>query len=271
MTTHRPPLQYRSVFISDCHLGTRGCQSGLLSDFLSRLHCRQLYLVGDIVDCWRLRKSWFWDETHDDVLRLILRHAADGTAVTYIPGNHDEMLRNWLPFNLHVAGVTLAEEAVHITADGRQLLVLHGDKFDSVVRYAKFLALLGDQAYTFALVLNRLFNNLRRRFNYPYWSLSAWMKRQVKQAVMAIDRYEDAVVREARHKGVDGVVCGHIHHAELRTIDGVLYANTGDWVESCTALVEHMDGRLELIDWAAMNALSMAATPTPRRPVPVPA
>ncbi len=253
---------YRSVFISDTHLGTRGCRAEFLADFLHRIGCERLYLVGDIIDGWRLRRSWYWDATHDEVLRLILRLARNGTEVTYIPGNHDEMFRAWLPLGLEVAGIHLRPEAVHETADGRRLLVTHGDAFDSVVRYAKLLALLGDWAYTAALVANRWFNAARRRLGYPYWSLSAWLKRQVKGAVKAIDRFESALAGEARRRGLDGVVCGHIHHAEMRQVDGVLYINDGDWVESCTALVEHADGRLELIDWAARNRLSFFA---PRR------
>jgi UDP-2,3-diacylglucosamine pyrophosphatase LpxH len=253
---HAHGNSYRSVFISDLHLGTRGCRSDFLADFLSRISCQHLYLVGDIIDGWRLRKSWYWDEGHDEVLRLILRHARTGSEVTYIPGNHDEMFRAWLPLGLEVGGIKLRKEAAHQTADGRRLLVIHGDEFDSVVRYAKFLALLGDGAYTAALVVNRWFNAARRRLGYPYWSLSAWLKRQVKEAVKAIDRFETALAGEARRRGFDGVVCGHIHHAEMREVQGVLYLNDGDWVESCTALVEHHDGRLELIDWAAVSRLS---------------
>jgi UDP-2,3-diacylglucosamine pyrophosphatase LpxH len=257
---------YRTVFISDTHLGTRGARADFLADFLRRVDCERLFLVGDIIDGWRLRKSWYWDEAHDEVLRLILKKARSGTEVIYIPGNHDEMFRAWLPMGLEVAGIQLKREAVHATADGRRLLVLHGDEFDSVVRYAKFLAILGDGAYTAALFANRWFNMARRRLGYPYWSLSAWLKRQVKEAVKAIDRFEVAVAGEARRRGFDGVVCGHIHHAEMRDIGGVTYFNDGDWVESCTALVEHADGRLELIDWAALNRLSFFAPRSARLP-----
>ncbi len=258
----RAEHSYRTVFISDMHLGTKGCRSDFLADFLSQMRCERLYLVGDVIDGWRLRKSWYWDSLHDEVLRLILRHARSGTEVVYIPGNHDEMFRGWLAHGLEVAGVRFAQDAVHETADGRRLLVIHGDQFDSVVRYAKFLALLGDWAYTSALVANHYFNAVRRKLGYPYWSLSQWLKRQVKGAVKAIDRYEVALAGEARRRGLDGVVCGHIHHAEMREVNGVLYLNDGDWVESCTALVEHDDGRLELLDWAAANRLSFHA---PRR------
>jgi UDP-2,3-diacylglucosamine pyrophosphatase LpxH len=248
--------EYRSIFISDTHLGTRGCRSDFLADFLRRVSAQNLFLVGDIIDGWRLRKSWYWDENHDDVLRQILRHARGGTKVTYIPGNHDEMFRSWLPVGVDISGIRLCREAEHITADGKRLLIIHGDEFDNVVRYAKFLALLGDWAYTTALVVNRWFNAARRRLGLPYWSLSAWLKRQVKEAVKAIDRFEFALAAEARRRGFDGVVCGHIHHAEMREVDGIMYMNDGDWVESCTALVEHHDGRMELIDWAALNRLS---------------
>jgi UDP-2,3-diacylglucosamine pyrophosphatase LpxH len=257
-----PRPAYRSIFISDLHLGTRGCRSDFLADFLRRNSSDYLYLVGDVIDGWRLRKSWYWDEMHDEVLRLILSHARAGTEVTYIPGNHDEMFRAWLPLGLEIGGIRLRPEATHVTATGMRLLVLHGDEFDSVVRYAKFLALLGDGAYTTALVLNRWFNAWRRRLGYPYWSLSAWLKRQVKEAVKAIDRFEMALATEARRRGYEGVVCGHIHHAEMREVNGVLYINDGDWVESCTALVEHHDGRLELLDWAAVARLNFFA---PRR------
>ena len=244
-------LRFRTVFISDTHLGTRDARTDLLTDFLRSVSCDSLFLVGDIIDCWRLRRSWYWDEAHDEAVRLILSMAQRGVAVTYVPGNHDEGLRNWLKFAPALAGIQLEPSAAHVTAAGQRLLVMHGDEFDSVVRYGKLIAFLGDHAYDFALVLNRLFNNVRRRRGYPYWSLSHWLKRQVKGAVSAIDRFEEALAAYARKEGFDGVVCGHIHHPQMRWINGVLYLNTGDWVESCTALVEHEDGRLELIDWSA--------------------
>ncbi|HYI82058.1 MAG TPA: UDP-2,3-diacylglucosamine diphosphatase [Acetobacteraceae bacterium] len=255
--------RYRTVFLSDVHLGTRGCRADFLLDFLRRTECERLYLVGDVVDGWRLRKAWHWTETFDDVLRQILGMAKRGTEVVYIPGNHDEMFRAWLGFE--VAGVRLEREAVHRTADGRRLLVIHGDEFDGVIRYAKFLALLGDWAYGWTLTVNRWFNAARRRLGYPYWSLSQWLKRQVKGAVKAIDRFETALATEAKRRGLDGVVCGHIHHAEMREVGGILYVNDGDWVESCTALVEHADGRLELVDWAKENNLSFWQPPPVRR------
>jgi len=254
--------RYRSIFISDLHLGTRGCRTDFLVSFLRSVDCKQLYLVGDIVDGWRLRKSWYWDDGHDEVIRLILQMARQGTEVIYIPGNHDELFRDWL--GLEVAGVKLMREAEHEAADGRRFLVIHGDEFDGVIRYAKVIAHLGDWAYDSALALNRWFNMARRRLGYPYWSLSQWLKRQVKEAVKAIDRFEIALATEAKRRGLQGVICGHIHHAEMRLVQGVLYINDGDWVESCTALVEHADGRFELLDWAKESRLSIAGSP--RRP-----
>ena len=251
MPSRDQKIQVRSVFVSDIHLGTRGSRSDMLLDFLARVECEHLYLVGDVIDGWRLRKAWYWHEEFDAVMRAVLDHAERGARVTYIPGNHDEMFREWL--GLEIAGVKLRREAVHEGADGRKFLVIHGDEFDGVIRYAKFLAYLGDWAYDTALVLNRWFNIARRKFGYPYWSLSQWLKRQVKEAVKAIDRFEVALAGEAKRRGLDGVICGHIHHAEMRMVNGVMYMNDGDWVESCTALVEHADGRFELLDWAAMQ------------------
>jgi UDP-2,3-diacylglucosamine pyrophosphatase LpxH len=255
---------YRSIFLSDIHLGTRGCNAAFLLDFLSATSCERLYLVGDVVDGWRLKKSWYWHPEFDEVVRALLEKARTGTQVIYIPGNHDEMFRDWL--GLELQGIRLQGEAVHVAADGRRFLVIHGDEFDGVIRYAKFLAHLGDWAYDWALVLNRVFNAARRRLGYPYWSLSAWLKRQVKEAVKAIDRFEVALAGEARRRGLEGVICGHIHHAEMRPVQGILYMNDGDWVESCTALVEHADGRFELLDWAAeirSRASRRLASPMP--------
>ena len=248
--------EYRSVFISDTHMGTRGARIDFLADFLRQVSCKNLFLVGDIVDGWQLRRSWYWDSAHEEVLRLVLRHARTGTAVTYVPGNHDEMLRNWLPMELKVAGIHLASEAEHTTAAGLRLLITHGDEFDNVVRYGRLLGHVGDGAYEVALMLNRICNLVRRQCGYPYWSLSQWLKRQVKGAVNAVERFEAAVAEHAASRGFDGVVCGHIHHAQMRQIDGVLYLNDGDWVESCTALVEHHDGRMELIEWGQRSPLS---------------
>ena len=255
---------YRAIWISDVHLGTRGCKAEFLLDFLKNTESDTLYLVGDMIDGWRLRRSWYWPQSHNDVVQKLLRKARKGTKVIFVPGNHDEFARGYLDFAF--GEVAVLPEAVHETADGRRLLVLHGDQFDGVVQYAKWLAHLGDHAYTFALTVNQWFNAIRRLLGYEYWSLSAYLKNKVKNAVQFIGNFEQAMAEVAKHRGVDGVVCGHIHHAELRQIGSVWYANEGDWVESCTALVEHHDGRLELIDWAALHRLSFLTAPASRIP-----
>jgi UDP-2,3-diacylglucosamine pyrophosphatase LpxH len=249
--------RHRTIFISDVHLGTRGCKAELLADFLVRNSCETLFLVGDIVDGWRLKRRWYWPDAHNRVIEALLRKIDAGTRVVYVPGNHDEVLRIYC--GRSIAGVEVMYEAVHETADGRQLLVLHGDRFDAVIAYAKWLAHLGDGAYTMALHLNEVCHALRRALNLPYWSLSAWLKGKVKNALEYICRFEEAVAREVRARGFDGVVCGHIHHAAIKTIEGVLYVNDGDWVESCTALVEDMRGNLEILCWASAGAKQPAA------------
>ncbi len=243
----QPDRRYRTIWLSDIHLGTRGCKAEYLIDFLRHNDAQTIYLVGDIVDGWRLRKSWYWPQAHNDVVQKMLRMVRKGTRVIYVPGNHDEWLRDYTM--LHFGGVEVLDEAIHITADGRRLLVIHGDMFDTVVKHAKWLAALGDNAYTAALYVNRYFNHLRRLFGYDYWSLSAYLKLRVKNAVQYIGSFAEALSDEARKRGLDGVVCGHIHHAEIRDLGGVLYCNDGDWVESCTALVEHFDGELEIVSW----------------------
>ena len=245
--SHMADHRYRTIWLSDIHLGTRGCKAEYLIDFLRHNEAQTIYLVGDIVDGWRLKKSWYWPQTHNDVVQKLLRMVRKGSRVIYVPGNHDEWLRPYAL--LHFGGVEVLDEAVHITADGRRLLVIHGDIFDTVVKHAKWLAALGDNAYTIALYINRYFNLLRRTLGYEYWSLSAYLKLKVKNAVQYIGSFAEALSDEARKRGLDGVVCGHIHHAEIRDLNGVLYCNDGDWVESCTALVEHFDGRLEIIEW----------------------
>ena len=255
MNTVSAVNHYRSIWISDIHLGTRGCKAEFLLDFLKHTESNYLYLVGDIIDCWRLRRAWYWQQSHNDVVQKLLRKARKGTHVVYIPGNHDEPLRD--NTEMQFGGVTVQEEAIHVTADGRRLLILHGDKFDGIVKYARWLAILGDHAYTTILSLNHWYNLARRLLGLNYWSLSAWLKGRVKDAVRYVDDYEIAIVEEARRRGVDGVVCGHIHKAEIRQFGPVQYCNDGDWVESCTALVEHMDGRLEILDWASLRNFSM--------------
>jgi len=246
---------YRSVFISDVHLGTRGCQAELLLDFLRHTTFEHLFLVGDIVDGWKMKGGWHWPQTHNDVVQKILRAARKGAVVTYIPGNHDDRVRDFC--GVHFGGVTVSRDAIHQTADGRRILVVHGDEFDAVVQHAAWLGFAGDIAYRALLTLNTALNRLRRQLGFGYWSLSAFLKSRVKNALQFIDSFETALANEARRRGVDGVICGHIHKAEMREIGGILYINDGDWVESCTALVEHANGRLEILRWAKLRSWSM--------------
>lgn len=250
--------RYRTVFLSDIHLGTRGCRAEELLDFLRHVRADRIYLVGDIVDGWRLKKSWYWPKSHNHVVRKLLKRAAKGTEIVYIPGNHDEAFRDYVGHDF--AGIRLVADAIHEAADGKRYWVLHGDAFDGIVLYARWLAFLGDAAYVLLLSLNTGLNRIRRRIGLPYWSLSAWLKHKTKKAVEFMSRFEDAIAREAEARGVDGVICGHIHHAETRMIGNVLYCNDGDWVESCTALVEHFDGRMEVLRWAEEIRKRKAAT-----------
>ena len=242
-----PRRTYRSIFISDVHLGTRGCADEMLIDFLDHCDSEYLYLVGDIIDGWRMKKRFYWPERHNAIVRRIMKRAKRGTQVVYIPGNHDEMFRQFS--GMDFGGVTIRRSARHETADGRRLLVLHGDEFDAVVMGHRWLAFMGDAAYNFLLSMNVVINSVRRRLNLPFWSLSKHAKHKVKDAVAFIGRFEETVATAARKHGVDGVVCGHIHTAEERDFDGIAYYNDGDWVESCTALVEHDDGTMEILHW----------------------
>lgn len=259
------PQHVRSVWISDIHLGTPGCQAVALLNFLKHVECDTLYLVGDIIDGWQLRRQWYWPQTHNDVIQKLLRKARKGTRVIFIPGNHDEFARRYLGHTF--GGIEVHEDFLHRTADGRLLWITHGDLFDAVVQHVRWLAYLGDTLYELTLRINRHFNSVRARLGLPYWSLSKYLKLRVKRAVSYIGSFEEAVAAEARRRGAQGVVCGHIHHAELRDIDGVLYANDGDWVESLTALVEHHSGQLEIVDCsvsctqpAALQALPAGLT-----------
>jgi UDP-2,3-diacylglucosamine pyrophosphatase LpxH len=257
---HDGPLRFRTIWISDLHLGSSACQAPLLLDFLRHTESAHLYLVGDIVDGWQLRRRWFWPQAHNDIVQKILRKARKGTAVVYIPGNHDAFGRHF--GQLSFGGIELREEAVHTTADGRRLLVVHGDLFDGVIQHAKWLAFVGDRLYMLALHLNRWFNAVRARFGAPYWSLSQFLKHKVKNAVSYITDFEIALAQEARRRRLDGIVCGHIHKAEIRSIGGVLYCNDGDWVESLTALVEDDQGKLSILHWkeiAERSATALAA------------
>ncbi len=241
-------LRVRTVWISDLHLGTPGCQAAALLHFLKTVQCETLYLVGDIIDGWQLRRSWYWPQAHNDVVQKLLRKARKGCRIVFVPGNHDEFARRYTGHSF--GGVEVLPECVHTTADGRRLWITHGDHFDGVIQCAKWLAYVGDWAYEFTLKVNRHLNSLRARIGLPYWSLSKFLKLKVKRAVSYVSDFEAAVAREARSRGVDGVVCGHIHHAEIREVEGILYCNDGDWVESLTALVEHADGTLAIVDWS---------------------
>jgi len=228
--------RHRTIFISDTHLGTRGCKAEALADFLAHNDCATLFLVGDIVDGWRLKRRWYWTAAQTHVISEILRKVDNGTRVIFVPGNHDEFAREYA--GRLFAGVEVIHEAIHETADGKRLWVLHGDRFDGVISFAKWLAHAGD------------------------WSLSAFLKHKVKNAVEYISRFEEIVAEQARLRGVDGVVCGHIHHAEIREIGGIIYHNDGDWVESCSALVEDAHGNMEILRWAdPLQRLSARAVP----------
>lgn len=243
----REPMRVRAIWISDLHLGTKHSRTADLLDFLRSVDSSFLYLVGDIFDGWALARSWYWNQSCNDVVQKLLRKGRKGTSVTYIPGNHDEFARDYV--GMHFGEIYVAQQTVHTLLDGRKLLIVHGDEFDGIIRYAKWLQVLGAIAYGFALGLNRILDRVRSMLGRPYWSLSAYLKQRTKKALQYIDDFEALVADKARREGVDGVVCGHIHQAETRGIDGIQYLNCGDWVESCTAIVEHLDGRIELVDW----------------------
>ncbi len=236
---------YRTVFISDAHLGSRACEADALAQFLKNIRCDRLYLVGDIVDMWRLKQRWYWPGAHNNVIRRILNHTKHATDVILIPGNHDEAARQF--YNLDFGGIRVLPFAVHVTADGSRLLVTHGDQFDLVVRHSRLASMLGSKAYDSLVIANRWYNKWRQRFGRPYVSMSKAIKGKVKSACMFISRFEETLMTEAKRRGMDGVVCGHIHQPEIREDSPIRYYNCGDWVENCTALVEHYDGRLEII------------------------
>jgi UDP-2,3-diacylglucosamine pyrophosphatase LpxH len=217
-------------------------------DFLRYNDADKYFLVGDIIDGWRLKGGWYWPQTHNDVMQKLLRKVRRGAAMTFVPGNHDEFARQFL--GLSFGGIEIRRNAVHTAADGRRYWVTHGDEFDVVVRHAKWLAFFGDWAYDAAIFINTHFNRLRRAFGFGYWSFSAWAKLKVKNAVNFIGSFERELAGEAKKRGVDGVICGHIHHAAIREMDGVTYVNTGDFVESCTVVVERDNGMMEIVHWS---------------------
>jgi UDP-2,3-diacylglucosamine pyrophosphatase LpxH len=243
-------MKYKTIFISDVHLGTKDCKAELLNNFLKNNSCDTLYLVGDIIDGWKIQQNkWRWKQTHTNVVRRILGYAKRGTRVIYIAGNHDEFLRQMLPYNINLGNVEIYNQFEHIGIDGKHYLVTHGDLFDGITRLAPWIAFLGDKAYDVILTINTHYNYFRRRCGWGYWSLSKFLKARVKRAVDFIFRFEKNLSAYCKRKGYDGVICGHIHHAEIKEIDGTIYMNDGDWVESCSALVEHEDGRWEIVTW----------------------
>lgn len=242
--------QYKSIFISDIHLGTRDCQATALVDFLKHNRAHKLYLVGDILDAWKIKQNkWAWKKDHTDVVVNILRHAKQGTEVIYITGNHDEFIRPFIEGTLGFGLVKMMNHTEHLGADGKRYLVIHGDMFDGIADIAPYIATLGDKAYDFLLLVNGYFNWFRRKLGFGYWSLSKYLKIKVKDAVNFICKFESNLSEYAKKRGFDGVICGHIHHAEIKHINGIKYMNDGDWVESRTALVEHFNGTWEIITW----------------------
>ncbi len=243
----------RALFLSDVHLGTKGCQAERLLDFLRWHDAEKIYLVGDIVDGWQLKSTWRWSQAQNDVVQKLLRKARKGASIVYVPGNHDEFLRDY--YGTHFGGIEVAETAMHRGVDGRDYLVIHGDLFDVVIKHMRWLALLGSHAYDLAIAINTTFNRVRRMLGLPYWSLSRWAKLKVKNAVNFIGEFEQTLAHEAKRRGADGVICGHIHHSAIRDCEGIRYINCGDWVESCTAVVENFDGSFEIITWTGTQAV----------------
>ena len=241
---------YRSIFISDVHLGTRDCKAEQLNNFLKNNSADTLYLVGDIIDAWKMQQNKLrWHQSHTNVIRRVLGHAKRGCRVVYVAGNHDEFLRPMIPYEVSFGQVEICNQTTHIGADGKKYLVTHGDLFDGVTRLAPWLAFLGDHAYDFILRMNSRFNWIRHRLGFGYWSLSQWLKHRVKKAVDFVFKFEKTITDYARKRGFDGVICGHIHHAEIKYVDNIIYMNDGDWVESMTALVEHHSGEWEIVTW----------------------
>lgn len=248
----------RSLFLSDIHLGTRACQAERLLEFLREYDAENVFLIGDIVDFWAMRRSVNWNAAQNTFVQKVLRRARRGERVIFIPGNHDEVLRNYL--GIALGDIEIVGEYTHTLADGRRFLLLHGDQFDQITRHHRWIAVLGDVMYDVLVRLNVILSYVRRRFGMTcYWSLAGYAKRRVKKAMEFIFDFEDSAIHAARQRGLDGIICGHIHSASLREADGIVYGNCGDWVDSCTALVEHGDGRLELIAWDSQAAARLPA------------
>ena len=259
-------LKCRSIWISDTHLGYRGCKTEFLLNFLQNVECEYIYLVGDIIDILHIeQKGLYWPQSHSDVIRTILAKAKNNTKVVYIPGNHDEILRQY--HGTIFGNIEMKNECIHTTADGRKLLMMHGDEFDNIVIRNPVVSLIGDKSNNFLLYLNRYLYELHRKMGFPYKSYSAFIKSKVKNAVNVMAKFQTAIVEKAKHSNVDGIVCGHQHHAQIKEINGILYCNDGDWVENCTAMVEHHDGTLELLRWRE-EVTSLALHPPQYSDVP---
>jgi UDP-2,3-diacylglucosamine pyrophosphatase LpxH len=243
--------KYRSILISDVHLGTKSCKAEHLNDFLKHNTAETLYLVGDIIDGWKVsQNSWRWNKQQSKVIERLMKIShAPGCKVIYIPGNHDEFLRPMLGHNLVLHGLELHNQFTHVGVDGKRYLVTHGDLFDGITRLAPWISFLGDKTYDVLLGLNNWVNHGRRALGFGYWSLSKYLKHKVKKAIDFIFQFEINLADYCKRKGYDGVICGHIHHAEIKEVNGVIYMNDGDWVESCTALVEHHDGVFAIVTW----------------------
>ena len=271
-------MNYRSIWISDVHLGSRHSQTGPLLEFLRQNECQYLYLVGDIIDGWELKRRWHWSEEANTVIQKILRKNRKDTRVIYVHGNHDEFLQDFT--GLNVGGVKIVPHALHVTADRRRYLVIHGHQLDGLVQFNRLLERVGARLYEAILVFNTYFNRIRRRLGFGYWSVSAYLKQNTKSAVRYVTGFEEGMVQLARQHRAHGVICGHIHRAEIRSIQGVQYLNCGDWVESCTALVEDYSGKFQLLNFHETTACSPrggsgahdpgagipAVEPTPRSP-----
>jgi UDP-2,3-diacylglucosamine pyrophosphatase LpxH len=243
-------MDYQTIAISDVHLGSRGCKARLLLNFLKNNNCQTLYLVGDIIDAWKIQqKKWYWHQSHTDVVREILKKAKRGTKVVWIAGNHDEFLRPLISYNITFGSIIIANQWVHTGLDGRRYLLVHGDLFDGITRLAPWISFLGDKAYDVLLTLNTKYNWWRHKLGFGYWSLSKYLKHRVKRAIDFMFQFELNLANYCSRKHFDGIICGHIHHSEIKTINDICYMNCGDWVESCTALAETSNGNWEIIEW----------------------
>lgn len=239
---------YKSVFISDLHLGSKSCKSDQLSKFLSSFTCEELYLVGDIIDGWQLSKGKsFFPQEHVNIIRKILTKAKKGTRIYYVIGNHDDFLRQYSDILFSIGNIHVANDFLFTSIIGKKYLVTHGDLYDAVVLYHEWVAKFGDTLYNLLVVINTAYNKIRSKFDLEYWSLSGFLKSKVKGALEFMCAFENLVTKEAKSRNLDGVICGHIHHPLMKYVNDIEYWNDGDWTESCSAIVEHMDGVMEII------------------------